>query len=60
MFCRLAASVTEQEPRLEARLGELFGEWADMLGGGSSGWAMLADLQGRLVLGFALPEGVVA
>lgn len=60
MFCRLAASVTEQEPRLQQRLGDLFGEWADMLGGGSEGWATLADLQGRLVIGFALPEGVTS
>ena len=60
LVCRLAASVTEQEPRLQQRLGALFGEWADMLGGGSEGWAALAGLQGRLVIGFALPEGVNA
>ncbi len=54
MFGRLAASVTDGEPLLRARLAEIFGEWADQLGGGTDGWAALADILGRLVLAFTV------
>ena len=54
MFGRLAASVTDGEPLLRARLAEIFSEWADRLGGGSEGWAALADILGRLVLAFTV------
>ncbi len=54
MFGRLAATVTDSEPLLRARLAEIFGEWADRLGGGVEGWAALADILGRLVLAFTV------
>jgi len=55
IFTRLAASITESEPLLTARLGEIFVEWAGLLGGGLEGWASLADILGRLVLAFVVP-----
>lgn len=55
---RLASSVTENEPRLRERLGAVFTEWMTMLGDDEACWASLAELQGRLVLSFALPAGV--
>lgn len=54
MFGRLAASITEAEPLLRARLAEIFAEWADLLGGGAAGWAALADILGRLLLAFTV------
>ena len=60
MFGRLAASVTEGEPLLRARLAEIFSEWADRLGGGSEGWAALADILGRLVLAFTVEVSEVS
>ncbi len=60
MFGRLAASVTDGELLLRARLAEIFAEWADQLGGGSEGWGALADILGRLLLAFNLdlPDAV--
>ena len=54
IFGRLAAGVSENEPLLRDRLAEIFAEWAEMLGGGTTGWTALADIQGRLVLSFAV------
>ena len=54
IFGRLAAGVSENEPLLRDRLAEIFAEWAEILGGGTAGWAALADIQGRLVLSFAV------
>jgi TetR/AcrR family transcriptional repressor of nem operon len=54
IFGRLAASITESEPLLRARLAEIFTEWAELLGGGASGWTALADIIGRLVLTFSV------
>jgi TetR/AcrR family transcriptional repressor of nem operon len=60
IFGRVAASITDSEPLLRARLAEIFTEWAAMLGDGGEGWASLADIQGRLLLGFTVevPETV--
>lgn len=55
---RLASSVTDNEPRLRDRLGTVFTEWMELLGDDDACWASLAELQGRLVLSFALPAGV--
>ncbi len=54
IFGRLAAGVSDGEPLLRDRLAEIFAEWAEMLGGGATGWSALADIQGRLVLAFAV------
>jgi TetR/AcrR family transcriptional repressor of nem operon len=54
IFGRLAASITESEPLLRARLAEIFTEWAQLLGGGTAGWTALADIIGRLVLAFSV------
>ena len=54
IFGRLAASITESEPLLRARLAEIFTEWAELLGGGDEGWSALADIIGRLVLAFSV------
>jgi TetR/AcrR family transcriptional repressor of nem operon len=54
IFGRLAAGISENEPLLRDRLAEIFGERAEMLGGGTKGWSALADIQGRLVLAFAV------
>ncbi len=54
IFGRLAASITDAEPLLRTRLAEIFTEWAAMLGDGADGWASLADIQGRLLLGFTV------
>ena len=56
LFGRLAASIGDGEPKLKARLGEIFTEWADLLGGGRGGWTALADIQGRLVLAFTVSD----
>jgi TetR/AcrR family transcriptional repressor of nem operon len=56
LFGRLAASIGEGEPLLRSRLGEVFTEWAELLGGGDEGWASLADIQGRLVLAFTIDD----
>lgn len=56
IFGRLAASITETEPLLRQRLGEIFAEWAELLGGGPDGWSSLADIQGRLVLAFTVSD----
>ena len=37
IFGRLAASITDGEPLLRARLGEIFTEWAGLLGEGPQG-----------------------
>lgn len=62
IFGRLAASITDGEPLLRARLAEVFTEWAGLLGGGNEGWSSLADILGRLVLAFSVevPEVVEA
>ena len=62
LFGRLAASIGETEPLLRSRLGEIFTEWAYLLGGGDDGWGALADIQGRLVLAFTVenPEVIGA
>ena len=60
MFSRLAASVTDEEPRLRERLSDIFSEWAELLGTGDEGWSALARLQGRLVIAFAVEEGAPA
>ena len=54
MFGRLAASITDAEPLLKARLAEIFTEWATLLGEGDEGWAALADILGSLVLAFTV------
>ena len=54
IFGRLAASITEGEPLLRARLAEIFTEWAQLLGGDAAGWTALADIIGRLVLAFSV------
>lgn len=56
LFGRLAASIGDSEPLLKARLGEIFTEWASLLGEGGAGWAALADIQGRLVLAFTVED----
>jgi TetR/AcrR family transcriptional repressor of nem operon len=56
LFGRLAASIGDGEPTLRARLGEIFSEWAGLLGDGDEGWASLADIQGRLVLAFTVDD----
>lgn len=56
LFGRLAASIGDGEPLLRARLGEIFAEWAALLGDGKDGWAALADIQGRLVLAFTVED----
>jgi TetR/AcrR family transcriptional repressor of nem operon len=56
LFGRLAASIGESEPLLKVRLGEIFAEWAGLLGNGSAGWTALADIQGRLVLAFTVDD----
>ncbi|MDX1691116.1 MAG: TetR/AcrR family transcriptional regulator [Acidimicrobiia bacterium] len=56
LFSRLAAGVTEAEPRLRGLLGDVFRDWADLLGDGTPDWASLASIQGRLVIAFAVPE----
>lgn len=56
LFGRLAASIGKGEPLLRARLGEIFTEWAGLLGDGRQGWASLADIQGRLVLSFTVDD----
>lgn len=53
-FARLAASISEDEPRLRLRLAEIFEEWADLLttasGDAAVAWSTLAEIQGRLLL----------
>lgn len=56
LFGRLAASIGDSEPLLRARLGEIFSEWAGLLGDGAAGWSSLADIQGRLVLAFTVDD----
>lgn len=56
LFGRLAASIGDGEPLLRTRLGEIFCEWAGLLGDGPDGWASLADIQGRLVLAFTVDD----
>lgn len=56
LFGRLAASIGDGEPLLKSRLGEIFSEWAGLLGEGDSGWTSLADIQGRLVLAFTVAD----
>lgn len=56
LFGRLAASIGAGEPALRTRLGEIFTEWAGLLGHETKGWAALADIQGRLVLAFAVDD----
>jgi TetR/AcrR family transcriptional repressor of nem operon len=51
---RLAAGVTDHEPRLRERLGEVFTDWMELLGDDEGCWSVLAEIQGRLVLAFAM------
>jgi TetR/AcrR family transcriptional repressor of nem operon len=65
LFGRLAAGLTDGEPALRARIQEIFGEWAGLLAdaGGvdlDRAWSILAEIQGRLVLGFAGQGAVTA
>ena len=56
IFIRLAASVTDSEDRLRARLLEVFTEWAEFLGNGTADWDALAAMHGRLLHAFAIPN----
>jgi len=59
VFGRLAAGLTDGEPQLRVVLGRVFGEWAQLMATAADrdlrgGWAILADIQGRLVLSLAV------
>ncbi len=65
LFGRLAAGLTDGEPALRARIQEIFEEWAGLLALAGDvdldrAWSILAEIQGRLVLGFAGQGAVTA
>ncbi|OFW65403.1 MAG: hypothetical protein A2Z12_04685 [Actinobacteria bacterium RBG_16_68_21] len=65
LFGRLAAGLTDAEAMVRSRIGEIFAEWAGLLATAGEcdidqGWAVLAEIQGRLVLGFTTHRAGVA